>query len=282
LAERGLNLNLKEVHGIGQYAGQAALTYRRRELELYREGKLPAAEGRGKRFGAMIDGGRTKIRTMKRKQKGCGETKTQKRRFQTDWREPKQIIVFEMDDQGRMKKGTKPILDGTFQGPDQILEVLAMRLHQVGASQAEVIAFRADGTRNQKEYGHRIPSEFSCRPGEQLPPGASGCRHRAFRPRCPVGRAALACREPFQSRFIFGVPRNRACPTFYTHPRAFHAGVVKKCALCKGVHFQRVRITPGKSRSSGSNRHRRRRVSFVGSHESLDYHRSDSSQSAST
>lgn len=145
LAERGLKLNIKEVHGIGRYAGQAALTYRRRELELYREGKLPAADGRGKRFGAMIDGGRTKIRTTKRKQKGRGKTKTQKRRFQTDWREPKQIIVFEMDEHGRMKKGTKPILDGTFQGPDEIMEVLAMRLHQVGASQAKVVAFRADG-----------------------------------------------------------------------------------------------------------------------------------------
>jgi hypothetical protein len=145
LAERGLKLNIKEVHGIGQYAGQAALTYRRRELELYRQGKLPAADGRGKRFGAMIDGGRTKIRTTKRKQKGHGKTKTQKRRFRTDWREPKQIIVFEMDAQGRMKKGTKPILDGTFQGPDEILEVLAMRLHQVGAAKAEMVAFRADG-----------------------------------------------------------------------------------------------------------------------------------------
>src|SRR5439155_18347257 len=89
LAERGLNLNIKEVHGIGQYAGQAALTYRRRELELYREGKLPAANGQGKRFGAMIDGGRTKIRTTSRQQKGRGNTKTQKRRFRTDWREPK-------------------------------------------------------------------------------------------------------------------------------------------------------------------------------------------------
>jgi hypothetical protein len=145
LAERGLKVNIKEVHGIGQYAGQAALAYRRRELELYREGKLPAADGRGKRFGAMIDGGRTKIRKMKRKQKGHGKTKTQKRRFQTDWREPKLIIIFEMDEHGRMKKGTKPILDGTFQGPDEILEMLAMRLHQVGASQAEVVAFRADG-----------------------------------------------------------------------------------------------------------------------------------------
>jgi hypothetical protein len=145
LAERGLKLNIKEVHGIGRYAGQAALTYRRRELERYREGNLPSADGRGKRFGAMIDGGRTKIRTTKRQQKGRGKTKTQKRRFRTDWREPKQIIVFEMDEHGRQKKGTQPILDGTFQGPDEILEVLAMRLHQVGASQAKVVAFRADG-----------------------------------------------------------------------------------------------------------------------------------------
>jgi hypothetical protein len=145
LAERGLKLSINDVHGIGRYAAQAALTYRKRELERYRAGQLPAADGRGKRFGAMIDGGRTKIRTAKRRQKGRGPTKTQKRRYQTDWREPKQIIVFEMDEQGRMKKGTKPILDGTFQGPNEILEVLAMRLHQVGASQAEIVAFRADG-----------------------------------------------------------------------------------------------------------------------------------------
>jgi hypothetical protein len=145
LAERGVSLNIKEVHGIGRFAGQAALTYRVRELEQYRAGKLPAGSGRGKRFGAMIDGGRTKIRTTKRKQKGRGKTKTQKRRFRTEWREPKQIIVFEMDEQGRQKTGTKPILDGTFRGPDEILEVLAMRLHQVGASEAQVVAFRADG-----------------------------------------------------------------------------------------------------------------------------------------
>jgi hypothetical protein len=145
LAERGVKLNIKEVHGIGRFAGQAALTHRRRELDQYRAGELPAEDGKGKRFGAMIDGGRTKIRTAKRKQKGRGKTKTQRRRFRTDWREPKQIIVFEMDEQGRQKKGTKPILDGTFRGPDEILEVLAMRLHQVGASAAQVVAFRADG-----------------------------------------------------------------------------------------------------------------------------------------
>jgi hypothetical protein len=145
LAERGVPLTLKQVHGIGRYAGQAALAYRYRQLLDYRAGKLPAGDGRGKRFGVMIDGGRTKLRRATRKQKGQGKSKTQKRRFRTDWREPKLIIVFEMDEQGRMKKDAKPILDGTFQGPDEIMEVLAMRLHQGGAAQAEVVAFRSDG-----------------------------------------------------------------------------------------------------------------------------------------
>jgi len=145
LAERGMKLNIKEVHGIGRYAGQAALTYRRRELELYRQGKLSAGAGRGKRFGAMIDGGRTKLRKTTRKQKGQGKAKTQKRRYKTEWREPKLLILFELDEQGRQKKGTKPIIDGTFAGPNEVMEVLAMRLHQLGASQAKVVAFRADG-----------------------------------------------------------------------------------------------------------------------------------------
>ena len=145
LLERGLKLNIKEVHNISVHAGQAAITLRRRELELFRQGQLPAGEGKGKRFGAMIDGGRVKLRKTTRRQKGQAKTKTQKRRYQTVWREVKQIIVFEMDEQGRMKKGTQPIFDGTFQGPDEIMEVLAMRLHQVGAAQAEVVAFRCDG-----------------------------------------------------------------------------------------------------------------------------------------
>jgi hypothetical protein len=145
LLEHGLKLNIKEVHNISVLAGQAAITLRRRELELFRQGKLPAADGKGKRFGAMIDGGRVKLRKSTRRQKGQGKTKTQKRRFQTMWREVKQIIVFEMDEQGRMKKGTEPICDGTFLGPNEAMEVLAMRLHQMGAAQAEVVAFRCDG-----------------------------------------------------------------------------------------------------------------------------------------
>ena len=142
----GMKITRKEVHGIGVHAGQVALTYRCRELEAYRAGTLAAGAGKGKRFGAQLDGGRGKIRTRTRKQSGFGKFKTRTRRFKSDWREPKVIIVYEMDETGNMKKKTEPIIDGTFRGgPDEIMEILAMRLHQVGASEADVVAFRSDG-----------------------------------------------------------------------------------------------------------------------------------------
>jgi hypothetical protein len=53
LAERGMKINVKEVHRIVEQAGQAALTYRLRELEAYRAGTLPMGNGKGKRIGAM-------------------------------------------------------------------------------------------------------------------------------------------------------------------------------------------------------------------------------------
>jgi hypothetical protein len=61
-----------------------------------------------------------------------------------------------MDERGRMKKGTKPILDGTFQGPDEAMELLALRLHQVGAAQADVVAFRNDGAPWMRERLARV------------------------------------------------------------------------------------------------------------------------------
>jgi hypothetical protein len=146
LARRGLDLDIKEIYGIGKYAGAAALTYRRRLLEQYRAGLLPAGtEWTGKRLGVFVDGGRTKIRTVTRRQKGRGKQKTQRRRYRTDWREPKLLIVVELDKRGRMVPGSKAVLDGTFEGPDELMELLAMYLHCLGAASAELVCFGADG-----------------------------------------------------------------------------------------------------------------------------------------
>lgn len=146
LARRGLKLNIKEVYNMATYAGEAALTYRRRLLEQYRAGKLAAGdELSGKRVGVLVDGGRTKIRTVTRRQKGRGKNKKQKRRYQSDWREPKLLILYQFDAQGRMIPGSKSVIDGTFAGPDELMEVLAMHLHRLGAASAEVVSLGADG-----------------------------------------------------------------------------------------------------------------------------------------
>ncbi len=146
MARRGLDLDIKEVYGIGKYAGAAALTYRRRLLEQYRAGVLPAGnEWAGKRLGVFVDGGRTKIRTLTRRQRGRGQHKTQRRRYRTNWREPKLLIIVELDQRGRMVPGSKPVLDGTFEGPAELMELLAMYLHLFGAASATLVSLGADG-----------------------------------------------------------------------------------------------------------------------------------------
>jgi hypothetical protein len=146
LARRGLDLDIKEIYAIGKYAGTAALAYRYRLLEQYRAGLLAAGSAwAGKRLGVFVDGGRTKIRTVTKRQKGRGQQKTQRRRYRTDWREPKLLIICELDKRGRMVPGTKAVLDGTFNGPDELMELLAMYLHIFGAASAELVSLGADG-----------------------------------------------------------------------------------------------------------------------------------------
>jgi hypothetical protein len=146
LAASGTPLSIKVVHRIARQLGAQALTARTRDLRRWRAGRLPPGrELAGKRVAAQIDGGRTRLRTVTRKQKGQGKTKGQRRRYRADWREPKLLILFEVDEQGRMKAGTRPWVDATFGGPDEAMELLAFHLHRLGAAAAEAVTFGADG-----------------------------------------------------------------------------------------------------------------------------------------
>jgi hypothetical protein len=44
-----------------------------------------------------------------------------------------------------MMPGTRPVIDGTFGGPDELMELLAMHLHRLGAAKATVVSLGADG-----------------------------------------------------------------------------------------------------------------------------------------
>lgn len=146
LARHGINLSTRVTYRIGTFVGEAALTYRRRLLEQFRQGELPRGTSMaGKRLAAFVDGGRMKVRHVTRRQKGQGNTKKQRRRYQTRWREPKVLILYEIDAHGRKVPDSQPIIDGTFGGPDEVMELLAMYVHHVGAAQAEVVSLGGDG-----------------------------------------------------------------------------------------------------------------------------------------
>ena len=145
-SSRGLDLPLKEVRRIATHLGAQVLTGRKRDLLDYRDGRMPVGqELAGKRVACCIDAGKTRLRRATRKQKGKGKNKTQRRRYKTDWRDVKLLIIYEIDAKGEKVRTSRPWIDGTFGGPDEAMELLAMHLHRLGAAQAEVVVFLSDG-----------------------------------------------------------------------------------------------------------------------------------------
>jgi hypothetical protein len=144
LARRGLALDEKATHRIANELGTQMLAARTRDLMRFREGKLPAGdEWTGKRIAVEIDGGRTRTRTIVQKTKLKGKRK--RRKIRVEWREPKLVTIFELDENGKMPAGCRPIIDGTLRGPDALIELVAFHLHCHGAAKAKEIVFIADG-----------------------------------------------------------------------------------------------------------------------------------------
>jgi hypothetical protein len=144
LARQGLEQDEKAVRRIARELGIQILTVRTRDLMRYRRGELPAGnEFAGQRVAVGIDGGRVRVRTVVKKVRVSGKRKRKK--FRVEWREPKVVILFEVDKKGRMVPGSRPVIDGTLQGPDALIELVVFHLHRLGAAQADVVTFVADG-----------------------------------------------------------------------------------------------------------------------------------------
>jgi hypothetical protein len=144
LRRQGLNLDKKTVRRIAEQLGTEFLAWRRRELLAWRMGTTPAGDDlAGCRVAVQIDGGRIRMRENKKSRRP--RKKGQRRKFATPWREPKVLVLFVFDEQGKMKKRRQPLIDGTLLGPDHLAELVAWHLHRLGAMKAEVVVFLSDG-----------------------------------------------------------------------------------------------------------------------------------------
>jgi hypothetical protein len=144
LRRQGPTLDEKAVHRMPSQLGAEVLTSRARDLQRWRDGRLPAGrEMDGQHVVAQVDGGRVRIRTQVEttKRKGLKH----RRKIRVEWREPKLLILYLSDRKGRMIKGARPRIDGTMGGPDHLMELLALHLHRLGAARAKAVSFVSDG-----------------------------------------------------------------------------------------------------------------------------------------
>jgi len=93
----------------------------------------------GKDVVVELDGGRMRHRENKAAVDGKHP------KFDAPWREPKLLVIYCVDKNGKKEKDSQVILDATFQGADHAAELLAATLYEYGAEGAKSVTFIADG-----------------------------------------------------------------------------------------------------------------------------------------
>ena len=137
LAEMGIQLSVKQIATIAYQFSQRA------RLRQKAGGMGISASLGGKRVVVSTDGGRVRIRTNKRGKR----TKKGRRRYRTDWREPKLLAIYVVDEQGRIEREFTPVLDGTLKGPDAVFRLIEFYLSELQIEEATKVLFIADGAR---------------------------------------------------------------------------------------------------------------------------------------
>ena len=137
LRQMGVEMSIRRIANVAYHFAQRARS--RQEVEgMGIEGSLA-----GKRVVASTDGGRLRIRQNKRGQK----TKKGRSHYRTDWREPKLLVIYVVDEKGRLAQEFTPVMDGTLQGPDEVFRLIEFYLGPLHIDQAQEVLFLADGAK---------------------------------------------------------------------------------------------------------------------------------------
>jgi hypothetical protein len=137
LRQMGVHLSIRRIANVAYHFAQRARS--RQEVEgMGIEGSLS-----GKRVVISTDGGRLRVRKNKRGRK----TKKGRSRYHTDWREPKLLVIYVVDEKGRLAQEFAPVMDGTLKGPDEVFRLIEFYLRELEIDQAKEVLFIADGAR---------------------------------------------------------------------------------------------------------------------------------------
>jgi hypothetical protein len=137
LRQMGVKMSVRRIANVAYHFAQRARS-RQAADGMGIEGSLA-----GKRVVISTDGGRLRIRKDKRGKK----TKKGRRRYHTDWREPKLLVIYVVDEKGRIAQEFAPVIDGTLQGPDEVFRLLEFYLRELKVQEAKEVLFIADGAK---------------------------------------------------------------------------------------------------------------------------------------
>ena len=146
LEDWGIDISIRRIQSLTYSFSQAALSQRQSKILALEQGDLPSNNTfQGKRAVISVDGGRARlIEYQGRKRK----PKTNRRSYKGEWKEPKLLTIYAVDEKGKkIKTGEVPITnDGTFGNSKELLVILEMYLVHLGIKGAKEVLFIADGS----------------------------------------------------------------------------------------------------------------------------------------
>ncbi len=163
----GLDFSKSRIRRISEAFCQVGLAKRAKQLARFANGQMPAGMAlKGKRVALAVDGGRLNIRQTYRKGR---KRKSGWPGYKADWKEPKLLIIYVLDEEGHKVTQTDiPLVaDGTLLGLAEFMKILEMQLHQLGLSQAESIVLLGDGAEWIWNNVPALLQKFGCQP-EQI------------------------------------------------------------------------------------------------------------------
>lgn len=139
LGEQGIDISVNKLRDISySYAERA-----RRYQECQSVANLLKGENiSGRKVIVSSDGGRSRIREKK---PGSSKTAKGQSGFKANWREPKLLIIYVVDENGKQDRHFAPIIDGCMQGPDAVFKRIRCYLDALNISTADHLLFVADG-----------------------------------------------------------------------------------------------------------------------------------------
>lgn len=147
LKRRGIALGYKQTLALYQKFSQRAAEQR----DAWVDKMVNAGSGgwadngplKGKTVLVSTDGGRCRERRAKRGRRLANGH----HRYNTPWREPKEFVIYVLDDEGRPDRQWLPIYDGTMGDCDDIFLMLWAYLGALGVHEAKQVIFAADGAK---------------------------------------------------------------------------------------------------------------------------------------